>query len=78
VDLGGPPGPNELDNSAARPGQKTTWGTTLGWAVMPGANTWASKSPGFDNNGRLFMFTDDMVRGMDVFEFTGTLPRHTH
>jgi hypothetical protein len=74
VDLSGPAPPGELDNQAAQPGQKTTWGRTLGYAVMPGADTWATKSPGLTPDGRLFMYSGDMARGMDVFEFTGRLP----
>jgi hypothetical protein len=79
VDVSEPAGPGELDNTTAKPGQKTTWGATLGYAVMPGADTWATKSPGVEPSGRLFLFTDDMVRGMDIFEFTGRLPgSHAH
>ncbi len=74
VDMAGPPGDGELDNSAAKPGQTTTWGRTLGYAVMPGADTWAAKAPGITPGGQLFFYTDDMVRGMDVFEFVGALP----
>lgn len=74
VDLSGPPGAGEIDNSAVHPGQKTTWGRTLGFAIMPGADTWAAKSPGLTPQGRLFIFTDDITRGMDVFEFVGALP----
>lgn len=74
VDMSGPPGEGELDNSAAKPGQKTTWGRTLGFAIMPGADTWATKSPGVTPDGRLFLYADDIVRGLDVFEFTGALP----
>jgi hypothetical protein len=74
VDVSGPASPGELDNRTARPGQQTTWGRTLGFAVMPGADTWATKSPGTTGDGRLFMYSGDMVRGMDVFEFTGRLP----
>lgn len=64
----------ELDNSEARDGQVTTWGRTLGFAILPGAETWAAKSRGLTADGRLFIYTDDMVRGMDVLEFTGQLP----
>ncbi len=79
VDMSGPADADELDNTALNTGQTTTWGNTLGWATMTGADTWAAKSPGVTAEGRLFMFTDDMARGMDVFEFTGTLPpAHTH
>jgi len=41
---------------------------------MPGADTWATKSPGLTGDGRLFMYSGDMARGMDVLEFTGRLP----
>lgn len=74
ADMGVPAGPGELDNSAALPGQVTTWGRTLGSAILPGADTWAAKSPGVTAGGRLFVYTDDMARGMDVFEYTGELP----
>jgi hypothetical protein len=74
VDMTGPPGDGELDNSDVNPGQRTTWGRTLGFAIMPGADTWASKSPGVRRDGRLFIYTDDMTRGMDVFEYVGPLP----
>lgn len=75
IDLSGPAGPGELDNDAAIPGQKTTWGQTLGYAIVPGADTWATKSPGFTSDGRLFMYATDLVRGgLDVFEYIGALP----
>jgi hypothetical protein len=73
VDISGPPGPGELTNGL-KPDQETTWGRTLGLAVLPGADTWATKSLGLTPDGRLFMYTDDMVRGMDVLEYTGPLP----
>ena len=47
---------------AAKPGQRTTWGRTLGFAVMPGADTWATKPPALTPDGRLFMYTGDMAR----------------
>lgn len=74
VDMSGPSGDEEFDNSDVNPGQRTTWGRTLGFAIMPGADTWASKSPGLTADGRMFIYTNDMVRGMDVFEYTGSLP----
>lgn len=74
VDLGAAPGEGEFDNSAERPGQATTWGRTLGHVIMPGADTWAAKSPGVTADGRMFVYTGDMGRGMDVFEYTGSLP----
>jgi hypothetical protein len=42
---------------------RTTWGNTLGWIVMPGADTWASKQY------KGYIYATDMVRGFDVFEF---------
>jgi hypothetical protein len=41
----------------------TTWGNTLGWNVMPGAETWSAK----EYKG--FVYTGDMTRGFDVFGF---------
>ena len=41
----------------------TTWGNTLGWNVMPGAETWSAK----EYKG--FIYTGDMARGFDVFGF---------
>jgi hypothetical protein len=43
---------------------RVTWGNTLGWNVMPGAETWSAK----EYKGHIF--TGDMTRGMDVFAFT--------
>jgi hypothetical protein len=43
---------------------RTTWGNTLGWNVMPGAETWSAK----EYKG--YIYTGDMARGMDVFSFT--------
>jgi uncharacterized repeat protein (TIGR01451 family) len=55
----GPPNPN--DN--IEEDEFTTWGNTLGFNVMAGADTWSSK----EYKG--FIFTGDMARGMDVFGF---------
>jgi hypothetical protein len=44
---------------------RSTWGNTLGWIVMPGADTWSAK----EYKGHIF--TGDMVRGMDIFKFVG-------
>jgi hypothetical protein len=41
----------------------TTWGNTLGWNVMPGAETWSAK----EYKG--FVYAGDMVRGFDVYSF---------
>jgi hypothetical protein len=43
---------------------RSTWGNTLGWNVMPGADTWSAK----EYKG--YIYTGDMTRGMDVFSFT--------
>jgi hypothetical protein len=43
---------------------RTTWGNTLGWNVMPGADTWSAK----EYKG--FIYAGDMARGFDVYSFT--------
>lgn len=43
---------------------RSTWGNTLGWNVMPGADTWSAK----EYKG--YVYTGDMTRGMDVFSLT--------
>ncbi len=43
---------------------RSTWGNTLGWNVMPGADTWSAK----EYKG--FIYTGDMGRGFDVYAFT--------
>jgi hypothetical protein len=43
---------------------RSTWGNTLGWNVMPGAETWSAK----EYKG--FIYTGDMARGFDVFSLT--------
>jgi hypothetical protein len=43
---------------------RTTWGNTLGWNVMPGADTWSAK----EYKG--FIYAGDMSRGFDVYSFT--------
>jgi hypothetical protein len=42
---------------------RSTWGNTLGWNVMPGADTWSAK----EYKG--FIYAGDMARGFDVFNF---------
>ncbi|MBD0349023.1 MAG: hypothetical protein ICV59_07715 [Thermoleophilia bacterium] len=42
---------------------RTTWGNTLGWNVMPGAETWSAK----EYKG--FIYAGDMGRGFDVYGF---------
>ena len=41
----------------------TTWGNTLGWNVMPGAETWSAK----EYKG--YIYAGDMTRGFDVYTF---------
>ena len=41
----------------------STWGNTLGWNVMPGAETWSAK----EYKG--FVYAGDMSRGFDVYRF---------
>ena len=43
---------------------RSTWGNTLGWNVMPGAETWSAK----EYKG--YVYTGDMTRGFDVFSLT--------
>jgi hypothetical protein len=61
IDVSGPSSNADGVNEDPR----STWGNTNGWIVMPGADTWSSK----EYKGHIF--TGDMVRGMDVFSFTG-------
>ncbi|HKY52363.1 MAG TPA: hypothetical protein VJP45_13995 [Candidatus Limnocylindria bacterium] len=42
----------------------TTWGNTIGWNVMPGADTWSGK----EYKG--YVYAGDMARGFDVFRIT--------
>jgi hypothetical protein len=60
VDFSGPS--NRNDGTAED--VDSTWGNTLGWNVMPGADTWSSK----EYKG--YIYTGDMTRGFDVFAFT--------
>ncbi|MDQ3778507.1 MAG: hypothetical protein M3310_06560 [Actinomycetota bacterium] len=60
VDFGGAPSSTGGTLEDAR----TTWGNTLGWNVMPGAETWSAK----EYKG--FIYTGDMGRGFDVYSFT--------
>jgi hypothetical protein len=43
---------------------RTTWGNTLAWNVMPGADTWSGK----EYKG--FVYAGDMARGFDVYRIT--------
>ena len=62
------------DDHANFRGMRTTWGRTLGGVVLPGAETWAAKSLGVSSGGKLFIYTNDIVRGMDVLQYNGPLP----
>jgi LVIVD repeat len=42
---------------------RSTWGNTLGWNVMPGAETWSAK----EYKG--YVYAGDMGRGFDVYRF---------
>jgi hypothetical protein len=46
-----------------REDSRSTWGNTLGWNVMPGADTWSAK----EYKGAIF--AGDMLRGFDVYRF---------
>ena len=50
---------SSLDGIAEDP--QSAWGNTLGWNVMPGAETWSAK----EYKG--YVYTGDMTRGFDVF-----------
>jgi hypothetical protein len=62
LDFSGPSNPNDGFTEDPR----STWGNTLGWNIMPGADTWSAK----EYKGHIF--TGDMLRGMDVFSFAVT------
>jgi hypothetical protein len=59
LDFSGPPNP---DDETAED-RYTNWGNTLGWNVMPGADTWSAK----EYKG--FIYAGDMARGFDVYSF---------
>jgi hypothetical protein len=61
IDFSGPP--RSTDGTAEDP--RTTWGNTLGWNVMPGADTWSAK----EYKGHIF--AGDILRGFDVYGFGG-------
>lgn len=61
VDFSGP----SSSNDGIAEDTRSTWGNTLGWNVMPGAETWAAK----EYKG--YVYTGDMTRGFDVFKLTG-------
>jgi len=48
---------------------RTTWGNTLGWNIMPGADTWSAK----EYKGKIA--AGDMLRGFDTYGFHAPPPR---
>ena len=61
VDFSGPPRADD----GVREDARTTWGNTLGWNVMPGADTWSAK----EYKG--YVYAGDMLRGFDVYRLAG-------
>jgi hypothetical protein len=59
LDFSGPS--SSLDGIAED--SRSTWANTLGWNVMPGADTWSAK----EYKG--FVYAGDMARGFDVYAF---------
>ena len=57
VDFSGAPSSSDTIAEDSR----TTWGNTLGWSVMPGADTWSAK----EYKGHVY--AGDMLRGFDVY-----------
>jgi hypothetical protein len=55
-------GPSRNDDGQAED-SRSTWGNTLGWNVMPGADTWSAKE--YKGN----IFAGDILRGFDVYTF---------
>ena len=54
--------PSASDGIAEAP--STDWGNTMGWNVMPGAETWSAK----EYKGHIY--AGDMTRGFDVYAFS--------
>jgi hypothetical protein len=61
VDFSGLP----RSDDGIREDPRTTWGNTLGWNVMPGADTWSAK----EYKGHVY--AGDMLRGFDVYRLAG-------
>ena len=59
LDFSGPP----TDSDGTTEDFRTSWGNTVGWNVMPGADTWSAK----EYKG--FIYAGDMGRGFDVYGF---------
>ena len=57
------------DTDRTEEDSRTMWGNTLGWNIMPGADTWSAK----EYKGKIA--TGDMVRGFDLFGFQNPPPR---
>ena len=57
-------------------GGPTTWGNTMGNFLPEGAETWSTKWTRFDDPlFDRYIFTQDITRGMDVFYYTGPMPK---
>jgi hypothetical protein len=59
IDFSGKPS----DTDGVKEDPRTTWGNTLAWNVMPGADTWSAK----EYKGHVF--AGDILRGFDVYGF---------
>jgi hypothetical protein len=59
IDFSGP----SSSTDGVREDARSTWGNTLGWNVMPGADTWSAK----EYKGAIY--AGDMLRGFDVYRF---------
>ncbi len=57
------------DTDGTEEDSRTTWGNTLGWNIMPGADTWSAK----EYKGKIA--TGDMVCAFDLFGFQNPPPR---
>jgi hypothetical protein len=43
----------------------------LGRHRFPDSNAWAAKTPGIDDDGSFYLFSNDLDRGLDVYHSTG-------
>jgi hypothetical protein len=59
IDFSGP----SSSTDGVKEDSRSTWGNTLAWNVMPGADTWSAK----EYKGHIF--AGDMTRGFDVYGF---------
>jgi hypothetical protein len=80
ADLTGPTSPagtglyHEFTGTAF--GGPTTWGNTTGNFLAEGADTWSAKWTRFDDpKYDRYIFTSDITRGLDVFYYSGPMPK---